>query len=184
MRRPSSRRIVFTAATCLLVSCLEGPTSPLAESPAARRSADAGNPGATGITFEALAIGDSVKLHFQSDGCFHHFGEDAVLTRTASGLAIRVAGMTANLAPGWHLEAETALSLEQVRALDRTLDYFRSGPDGGCTTVEHLTIVGFNGARAESYVDASCGTYEEPTMFAIGRLFHMVRDSARMDNPR
>jgi hypothetical protein len=82
------------------------------------------------------------------------------------------------------METDTVLSLEEVRALDRTLGYFRSGPDGGCTTVDRITIKGFGGARAESYVDASCGTYEAPHMLEIGRLFRIVRDSARLSATR
>jgi hypothetical protein len=178
MRRPSSRRIVLTATACLLVSCLEGPTSPLAESSDNRAFASPSR-SATAISFEALAIGDSAALHFQSDGCFHHFVGDVLLTRTTSGLAVRVLGMTTNLMPGWRIEADTALSLEEVRALDRTLGYLRSGPGGGCTTVERITIEGFDGARAESYVDASCTTPEGPKLLAIGSLFRVGRDSAR-----
>lgn len=178
MRRPSSRRVVFTAAAFLLVSCLEGPTSPLSQPADGRQSLASSSRSAPGIDFESLAIGDSAALHFQSDGCFHHWVADVVLTRTTSGLAVRVLGVTANLAPGWRMRTDTMLSLEQVRALDRTLGYLRDGPSGGCTTVERIAINRFNGGQSESYVDRSCGTFEAPSMFEIGSLFHIVRDSA------
>src|SRR5690348_8819045 len=105
MRTPSCRRIVLAAAACLLLgSCLEAPTSPIVERPDGRPSSQSADQPTAGINFEALTVGDSALLHFQSDGCFHHFVGDVVLTRTESGLAVRVMGTMANLAPGWRFE--------------------------------------------------------------------------------
>jgi len=179
MHRPSSRRVVLTATACLLVSCLDGPTSPIAKRSVGEPSHAFSGRSALRIDFEALAVGDSALLHFKSDGCFHHLAADVLLTRKASGLALRLVSTTGNLMPGARIETVGTLSLEDVRALDRTLGYYRSGPPGGCTTVDRITIERFDGARAEAYVDASCGTYEAHDALPISRLFHMVRDSAR-----
>jgi hypothetical protein len=170
-----------TALVALAVGCLDAPTAPMrAPVRAADAHSERGGSAPAHIEFAALAPGDEVSVHFESDGCFHHVAAEVVLTREANGLAIALNHADANLIPSTHFAAAPALDAEEMLRLDRVLGFYRSNRSEGCTTVDHVTLRVLSGAWKgieESYTDASCGTMEASTYYPFGALVRVVRDS-------
>ena len=188
---PTLTRSFLLTVAALAVGCLDSPTDPSGpagvqrEMPATQIRADAAE-----IGFAALAPGEQIGVRFESQGCFHHFTADFLLTRVEGGLAIEMVRAAAghglanelgNVAPGWRLVAAfRTLNAAQVEGLDRALAFYRRNRADGCTTVDHVTLRTIGGAsqsREETYTDASCATFEDSTLFPIGRLLRLAHDS-------
>ena len=109
-----TRPFLLTVAA-LAVGCLDSPTDPPGSvGPRREMSATQIRADAAAISFGGLATGDQIGVHFESQGCFHHFTADFVLTRIEGGLAIEMVRAAAghglanelgNVAPGWQLVA-------------------------------------------------------------------------------
>lgn len=185
MRFPSFGSPVWLAASvsALVLGCLDASTAPTETPTRAPEAQTTNGERASGrIEFTALAPGDEVAVEFKSDGCFHHFAAEVVLTREPSGLAVALRRADANVIPPRRLVAAARLDADAMHRLDRVLGFYRSDRPEGCTTVDHITLRVLSGALKgveERYTDASCGTFEEASYYPIGALFRVVRDSAR-----
>jgi hypothetical protein len=187
---PSLTRPFLLTVAALTVGCLDSPTDPPGSvGPQREMSATQIRADAAAISFDAPAPGDQIGVRFESQGCFHHFTADLVLTRIEGGLAIEMvraapahglANELGNVAPGWQLVAAfRTLNAAQVQGLDRLLAFYRRNRADGCTTVEHVTLrtIGASQQHEETYTDASCATFEDSTLFPIGRLLRLAHDS-------
>jgi hypothetical protein len=187
---PTLTRPFLLTDAALTVGCLDSQTDPPnTVGPQGEVSATQIRADAAAISFADLAPGDQIGVHFESEGCFHHFTADFVLTRIEGGLAVEkvrtaaghgLASELSNVAPGWQLVARfKTLNAAQVQGLDRLLAFYRKNRADGCTTVEHVTLrtIGASQQREETYTDASCGTFEDSTVFAFGSLLRLAHDS-------
>ena len=92
------------------------PPEPSAAGPADGPSHIASAPQHAPISFSALALGEEIRVHFTSRGCYHDFEQDFVFTPAPDGdlgLAHRV--RRANLVEGWSLIAPYGVGRELRR---------------------------------------------------------------------
>jgi hypothetical protein len=119
------------------------------------------------ISVSGLKEGESLEIRYSSHGCFHSMTE-----------LIEISGGTvkfSELKMKWDDEAKKEIEVERKAdgvlklekgddaKLDKLLEFYASGPGGGCTTVDTIMIRHLrNGkcVRSELYEDGSCGTYE------------------------
>ncbi len=110
-------------------------------------------------SFTSLAPGERVEVSYQSQGCFHWydysliFQRDKEPTMTAYGI-------------GYDSQSKEigtlTLSRDDLTGLDKLIDFYRSGPLGGCTTVDTVEVSVYLGDHLmaeEHFKDASCDTY-------------------------
>ena len=169
------------ALITLVLGCLDAPTAPMPV-PAGSTKPHAKRVDRARIEFAALAPGDEVTVQLKSDGCFHHFAAEVLLTREASGFAVELRGADANLISGARLTAVASLDAEEMDKLDRVLGFYRTDRPGGCTTVDHVTLRVLSGALQgveESFTDASCGTLEQSLSVPFDALLRVVHDTAK-----
>lgn len=112
----------------------------------------------------------SVVLDFRSDGCFHsnHYRlryqpipiPRLFITDLDPDQGVTVSGTQATAKPRPKELAMVELTPEQVKRLDNMLQYYRKHDrDGGCTTVETLTVSLYQAGqerRTERYQDGTC----------------------------
>jgi len=136
--------------------------------------------GISPISVTALAPGDELRMSVDSHGCFHHFRYTLTLRPDESGATLQLDSDEANLAPGYRLTLrQTHLDKSNLIRLERLLMFYRSNTRSGCTTVDSIAITSMERGvvRHESYVDASCATYDDDTLSSISGLLTVVSDS-------
>ena len=95
-----------------------------------------------------LAADESLRIAYQSKGCFHARQYEIAFEGGASVTA-RAAGRSVRLSP------------KETAGLDRLFAFYRSRPRGACTTVDRITITRLRAGKklsSENYVDRSCTT--------------------------
>ncbi len=96
--------------------------------------------GQTYPSLSGLRIGDSVRVDYMTSGCFHFFHAKF----TIDGRAPLAATIT-RFIPNWEapddlVSKPVVLTAENLQAMDQALNFYRSHPDGGCTTAEIVKI--------------------------------------------
>jgi len=173
---PRDRRLPSAILVSALgFACLDAPTGP----PPDRERDVTNGLGSSAINVAALAPGDELRIEFRSDGCFHHVRFTLRLQRDSLGARILVDGLEGNLAPGWHFDSEARIDLKALDRLDNLLHFYRTNHLSGCTTVDSVAVMvrRSSAVTRESFVDGSCGTYEDERLLRIPTLFPAVRDS-------
>ncbi len=107
--------------------------------------------------FSELPSGDKLVVNFSSAGCYHAI--DLKFTYLPIGDGQFEIGV---VRPGFVDELErVALKPEESKKMDALLAYYRSNPQGKCTTVDLIRIRQFRGdvlVGEESFRDGSCGS--------------------------
>ena len=173
---PSNRGLpIALFAATLTFACLDSPTNPLSPQTSEAAADTAG--GISPVSVLTLAPGDDLRITFQSDGCFHHIRFGLLLVRDSLGARIVVTENPKGLAPGWRLQPNARIEIPELRRLENLLVFYRRNTVNGCTTVDRIAVesVELGVRRQESFVDGSCGTYEDDDLLPIPRLFPAVR---------
>lgn len=120
-------------------------------------------------TFSALPTTDTLQVRLNSSGCFHYYTYDFTFQRGATNHASVASLLTEPRAFGNKRRDKSrkelgrvSLSEEDLKGLDASLEYYRSKPTGGCTTVVRVSISQVRNGRilaTENFVDGSCGTH-------------------------
>ena len=117
-------------------------------------------------TFSELPVSDTLRVRFVSNGCFHSSVHELVLgggaPRTVAVFALAGQRTGAkNSVPQEDL-GQVNLTDSDLKGLDSLLRFYRSGADGGCTTVDTIEIAQIRGGKTiatERFTDRSCSTY-------------------------
>ncbi|MEP4808350.1 MAG: hypothetical protein ABJ118_07165 [Luteolibacter sp.] len=119
--------------------------------------------GAEPFSVSDLKEGESLEIHYESRGCFHFSITDIVISGgVAKFFDIR---MEWDAEKKEHVEiarnpaGQMALDKADAAALDKLLKFYADEPDGGCTTIDEITVrlrVGEEVKREADYTDASC----------------------------
>ncbi len=119
------------------------------------------------LTLSRLRIGDAVDIDYTSSGCFHWARYKLTIDGAKPSILnikrLAYAPSDMNQIAIYQME----LTGRELNDLDQLLSYYRSRPDGGCTTVNSIYVVWrlrdqWN--EGEWFTDASCG---QETLFPI-----------------
>ena len=147
-----------------------------------------------GNLFSELQPGDRVHIRFASQGCFHSNAWDFEFER-GSATTVRVASFRGS----WDAARKSmqyrsprplgtlTLAPHDIAGLDRLVRFYRTHPDGYCTTVDDITIEHFqrpNGpgstaSAREHYIDSSCKSYDVPGVTTLPSLAKRLEPKAR-----
>lgn len=120
-------------------------------------------------TFSSLPATDTLEVRFTSSGCFHFYTFDFLFHRGAAS-SVTVVSVTQQ----WSVKKKkyidksreklgnVQLTDADLKGLDELLNFYRSQPGGGCTTVDHITVSQLRDGKAvatEQFVDGSCATH-------------------------
>jgi hypothetical protein len=97
-----------------------------------------------------LQPGDRLHVSYHSRGCFHDRKYEIDFER-ADSVTARSSGRT------------VSLSAREVAGLEKLFQFYSSGPPGGCTTHDDISISQFRSGKkisSEHYVDDSCATHQ------------------------
>jgi hypothetical protein len=97
-----------------------------------------------------LQPGERLHVSYHSRGCFHDRKYEIDFER-AKAVTAHSAGRT------------ILLSRKEIAGLDKLFQFYSSGPRGGCTTQDNISISQFRGSEkisAKHYVDGSCATHQ------------------------
>ena len=135
--------------------------------------------------FSQLQPGDRIHVHFRSIGCLHNVAYTFDFERGAR-TTVRIASLGrawSPLTPDFdtqspHLLGTLTLSPRDIRGLDRLVQFYRTHPDGFCSTAEEITIK-YPTYRndhsdavilTERYTDLSCDSYHLPGLTTLPSL--------------
>ncbi|MDP4624621.1 MAG: hypothetical protein NWT08_05715 [Akkermansiaceae bacterium] len=133
--------------------------------------------GAEPFSVSGLKEGESLEIHYESRGCFHNSTTDLVISK----------GMVRffDIQMEWNEEkkefveiarnpaGQMALEKADATGLDKLLKFYAGEPDGGCTTVDEITvrlIVDGEVKREADYTDGSCSASEVEGVIIIHTL--------------
>jgi hypothetical protein len=130
-------------------------------------------------TFSSLPKDDELQLTFTTHGCFHYGRYELTFHRSIDTTVSIV-----------HIEVEWSPKLEQftpidrvplgeltltktdVSGLDHLIEFYRSGPGKGCTTVDEISVVQRHEGEVtsrERFTDGSC-SYDKKDLTRITEL--------------
>ncbi len=121
-----------------------------------------------------LQAGDSLRIKFYSQGCFHAASSKFLITRNDNGI------VRARIEVPWlDVNGEAELSDSVLEGLDRQLVHYRTPDRGhGCTTQDYVrlswTVEGGRKAH-ETFVDSTCWDREDT--ITLRELVRLVRTS-------
>ncbi len=135
--------------------------------------------------FSELQPGDRIHVHFRSTGCLHNvayafdFERGARTTVRIASLGRAVSPITLDIEDQVpHPLGTLTLSARDIRGLDRLVQFYRTHPDGFCSTAEYITIQ-YPTYRddhsdavilTERYTDLSCDTFRLPGLTTFPAL--------------
>lgn len=125
-------------------------------------------------TFSGLPKGDELQMTFTTSGCFHYASYELTFRHPAETTVNIV-----QIEPEWsqnpsnHITlGELSLTKADVEGLDRLLQFYRSGPGKGCTTVDKISISQHHDGKitaTEQFIDGSC-SYDRKELTRITAL--------------
>lgn len=135
-----------------------------------------------------LAPGQKLDINFQSSSRYHYVVYDLTITPQRGGYrvtgverspsrTVTDTGVIFNRKPLLPVD----LTHEDGVRLDRLLEYYRSGPRGGCKTVDATHVTLKSGSRTlyqEYFMDASCDPCDNlymPELLSIPALVYSMR---------
>lgn len=163
--RPLASPLAVAAALALLLSPLAG------EAARAQRPTRAPD-------LAKIAAGDTIVVHYESNGCFHSRNFRFVFSKAKGGAELRVLrGPNRWGQPkgqkGWKQVRSRRLASAQLAQLDKLLNHARKKLPGGCTTTTSYTVELQRGGRtiaSEKLVDGTCrAPHTKLSFFALSR---------------
>lgn len=114
-----------------------------------------------------LASNEEIRIEFQSMGCFHSFTQHYAISGSGGSISISKRRVAWNETKkkmddlGVHALGTTPLSAEDRAGIDALFAFYRLKPEGGCTTIDHISVEYRRDGKTigkESFVDATCAT--------------------------
>lgn len=175
MRHPS-----LAFALLVGLSCGPLPTEPHTEGALVHtREAGARSlpPGA--VNFTELAVGDSIVIRLELNGCFHHSVHRVVFHGEPGRVALVLATLEGNAMPDYEYTVPQYLTRGDLERLDAALHYYRTATERGmCTssTTAALTLYR-RGIRtaSESFHDSSCPGLDDDRLLELGALVRLAK---------
>ena len=136
--------------------------------------------------------GDHLLIRYVSQGCFHQTKHDLVITRTKDGAELT------GIDHSPHYDAKTVvkgpktplLKAELTEAdlikLDKSFEFLRLKPGGGCTTVNDIVAVVQRGEKAvarEKFTDGTCQLDDDPQRMGFWQLVRKITPEPRASKP-
>jgi|GEM_PF-5942965 len=138
--------------------------------------------------------GDHLLIRYQSQGCFHQTKHDLVITRTKNGAELT------GIDHSPHYDAKTKsvvkdpktplLRAELTEAdlikLDKSFEFLRLKPGGGCTTVNDIVAVVQRGDKAvarEKFTDGTCQLDDDPQRMGFWQLVAKITPESKASKP-
>jgi hypothetical protein len=129
--------------------------------------------------------GDHLLIRYQSQGCFHQTKHDLVITRTQGDAELT------GIDHSPHYDAKTKsvvkdpktpllkaeLTEAELAKLDKSFEFLRQNPQGGCTTVNDIVAVVQRGDKAvarEKFTDATCRLDDDPQRMGFWQLVEKI----------
>jgi hypothetical protein len=135
--------------------------------------------------FSELQPGDRIHVHFRSVGCYHNVAYTFDFERGARA-TVRIKSLGRAWSPVTpdfetqipHLLGTLTLSARDLRGLDNLVQFYRTHPDGFCSTAEDITIKYpqyFEDRPepvivTERYTDLSCDNFRLPGLTTFPSL--------------
>ena len=175
MRHPSLALALVAGLSC----------GPLPTEPHAARALvdtlDAGErsvaPGA--VAFTELAVGDSIVMRLELNGCFHHSVHRVVIRGESGRTAVGLATLEGNAMPGYEYVVPQYLTRGDLERLDKALHYYRTATDRGmCTSSTTAVLTSYrNGvpAASERFYDSSCPGLDDERLLELGTLVRLTK---------
>lgn len=138
--------------------------------------------------------GDHLLMRYQSQGCFHQTSHDLVITRTEKGAELT--GI--DHSPAWDEKGKTRildpkkpllkaeLTEKELASLDKSFEFLRQKPEGGCTTVSNITAVVQRGNAAvarEKFTDGTCRLDDDPQRMSFWQLVSKITPERKQAKP-
>ncbi len=124
-----------------------------------------------GALFENLPAKDRIRISYTSTGCFHYityeFDFQRSDTLTAAIVRLdekRIEGSKKRIVKRVP-QGTVKISEKQAKGLDRLIEFYRQKQEGGCTTVDNITITHRSPkgiVSKESFVDRTCRAENDP----------------------
>jgi len=138
-------------------------------------------------TFSSLPKGDELEMTFTTSGCFH-FATYELKFHRSTELAVSIVQIErGGLVVGKGHTSTNRVSLgdltlteADVAGLDRLLQFYRSSPRDGCTTVDTISVSQHHAGKTtatEQFTDGSC-SYARKDLTRISELV------ARLQKPK
>lgn len=138
--------------------------------------------------------GDHLLIRYQSQGCFHQTKHDLVITRTQNGAELT------GIDHSPHYDAKTKLVVKdpktpllktelteaELAKLDKSFEFLRQNPQGGCTTVNDIVAVVQRGEKAvarEKFTDGTCQLDDDPQRMGFWQLVAKITPEAKASKP-
>ncbi|MGJ8643017.1 MAG: hypothetical protein ACSHX9_06385 [Luteolibacter sp.] len=133
--------------------------------------------GAEPFSVSGLKEGETLEIHYESLGCFHNSITVVVISRGV--VKFSDVHMEFNKEKKEFIEiarnpvGQLALGEADATGLDTLLEFYAGEPDGGCTTVDEITVrllVDGEVKREADYTDGSCSADEVEGAITISAL--------------
>jgi hypothetical protein len=138
-----------------------------------------------GVTISNLPDGHKIHVRYSSQGCFH-FNTYEFDFVGGSVIKLNIVKVDRK----WNKKQNSyddfrhvrlgslILSNQDVYKLDRLISYYRSKPEGICTTSDSIDIVYYADGKqvsSESYTDASCSSSEMKNILTFNELVSRIK---------
>jgi hypothetical protein len=145
--------------------------------------------------FRNLPHDGVINATYESKGCFHHAVYEFEF-HSASCLTVKITEIkepehdgSGHITGGKRVALGTVnLSRKEATGLDRLLEFYRKRQEGGCTTVDHITISrrAKDGAvTTETFIDETCDTSDRVEFTTFNDLiYRLSSDEPPKKEPR
>lgn len=135
-------------------------------------------------SFLKLKDGLRIEVAFQSSGCFytskHRFEFSGGKARIFELQPVFELEKTREKPVDGKLLGELSLQDEDLKGLDRLFAFYENPPDGGCTTVDNITVTFYQGEKtvfAGKYVDETCASRKDASRLTFWKLIQRLEKS-------
>ena len=174
------RYALLALALVIALSCGQLPTEPRPEGRDPETSDAGPRPLASDVVnFTELAVGDSIVMRLELNGCFHHSAHRVVFHGELGGARLALATLEGNAMPGYEYTLPRYLARGDLERLDEALHYYRTATERGmCTSSMRAALTFYRrGARAgsEDFYDSSCPGLDGVHLLEVGTLVRLTK---------
>jgi len=137
------------------------------------------------VTALEMSVGDTLKISYESNGCFHNNRHELVLAKTEKGVTLSGADLsrfwdetTQKAVEGRRRPLLTAdLDTAKLTRLDRSFEYLRAAHPDGCTTIDDFTVTQERGGKViafEVFRDATCHLDDDKERMSFYELVALI----------
>ena len=133
----------------------------------------------TVVNFAELAVGDSIVMRLELNGCFHHSVHRVVFRMEGGRAALSLATIEGNAMPGYAYAVPEHLARADLERLDEALHYYRTATERGmCTSSTTVALTLYRGGAqtaSEDLYDSSCPGLDNEHLLDVGTLVKLAK---------